>query len=149
MYHREGIFDARKADIWSLGIVFFSLVIGAPPYIKPVAGRVDDTYDYVERGCISQLLYDWERNDFVTLRMLSLINGMLTVDESDRFCITQIFNHPWLRLYKEQYSCHYQQKDVKNKFQSRGRSASTFACGKNTTENESGILIYKVNNNNN
>lgn len=103
--------------------MFFSMVIGAPPYIKPIVGRLDDTYDYVERGCIAKLLYDWERNDYVTLRMLNLMNGMLTVNEDDRLSILQIVQHPWLNLYKEQYSTHVKQQQ-KHKKQKKRRKMS-------------------------
>ena len=80
------------------------MAVGAPPYKKP--NRDDDCYhNFIKKGNIAQLLYQWQRHHYVTERMLSLLKSMLNVNESQRFTMDQVIQSPWLRTY---YSRYYQ-----------------------------------------
>eukprot|EP01084_Bolivina_argentea_P249857 418433_1 len=35
VYKKKEIFDAKGADCWSLSVVFFIMIIGCPPWLKP------------------------------------------------------------------------------------------------------------------
>eukprot|EP01084_Bolivina_argentea_P149017 260415_1 len=35
VYRKEGMFDARSADCWSLAVCFFMMCFGCAPYYKP------------------------------------------------------------------------------------------------------------------
>merc|ERR1719336_1635304 len=101
VYAKKGSFDARKADVWSLGVVLFCMLVGSPPYNKPISS--DQAYLYIKNGIIDQLLFQWERNHFITVKVLSLLHSMLNFNQSERFLVDDVIEHPWLSLYYHKY----------------------------------------------
>jgi len=101
VFSKRGVFDARKADVWSLGVVLFCMLVGSPPYNKPTEG--DQAFVYIRRGLIDQLLFQWERNHFITVKVLSLLHSMLDADAESRFLMDDVVQHSWLSLYYQKY----------------------------------------------
>jgi len=102
VFSKEGPFDARKADVYSLGVCFFCLAIGAPPYKTPTS--TDKGYaDYISKGKIANLLFSWRRHHYVTERMLSLLGILLEPDENRRPTMDDVVHTPWLRSYYQRY----------------------------------------------
>merc|ERR1719242_2884511 len=102
VYREKVVFDARKSDVWSLGVVLFSLAIGAPPFQKP--SPRDEAFQFIESAEIPQLLRSWRRQNYATARLVQLLHEMLSVDESQRFLMENVLRHPWLSIYYQQYS---------------------------------------------
>merc|ERR1712079_733219 len=81
--------------------VLFCMLVGSPPYNKPVDS--DQAYLYIKNGIIDQLLFQWERNHFITVKVLSLLHSMLDYNPQSRFLVDDVVEHPWLSLYYHKY----------------------------------------------
>ena len=97
VYGKKEIFQANKADIWSLGVSLFMMIIGAPPYNKPI--DKDITFQYIKYKQIAKLLQEWGRIKYVTSNLHDLLTKMLTFDEDKRITLDEIIKHPWIKHY--------------------------------------------------
>ena len=88
---------ANQADIWSLGVCLFMMIIGAPPYNKPI--DKDITFQYVKYKQIAKLLQEWGRIKYVTSNLHDLLTRMMCVEEEKRITMQEIVRHPWIRHY--------------------------------------------------
>ena len=102
VHEMKHLFDARAADIWSLGVVLFMLIVGAAPFLRfvifpeinsifgshfvyflvrrPV--RSEFGYEKIADGKLAELLKSWNRLHYVTEPMLDLLTRMLQKEES-------------------------------------------------------------------
>jgi serine/threonine protein kinase len=97
VYAKKEEFRANKADIWSLGVCLFMMIIGAPPYNKP--HKKDAGYRFIAEEKITKLLYSWNRIKYVTPNLYDLMERMLCCDEKRRISMTEIVRHDWLKIY--------------------------------------------------
>lgn len=95
VYGKKEAFDARKADMWSLGVSFFMMMIGAPPYKLPLA--TDDHFPFVEQHDVMAILRRWGRQHYIGKEAESLLNGLLHVDETQRLSVHQLQHHLYFR----------------------------------------------------
>jgi len=88
---KDDIKDAYKIDVWSLGIVLFSMLNKFYPY---------DPNDLAKR-IQTEVLYPniyvvYEREKF-SKNYIHLVESMLTGDPKTRISISEILSHPWLQ----------------------------------------------------
>ncbi|KAF1323239.1 Camk protein kinase, partial [Globisporangium splendens] len=93
-WQQHEFYDGLKADIWSLGVLLFIVVIGVPPF--ETASESDARFRVVKSQGIGQLLCIWQMESRVTDELRSLLNGMLQVDVRERLPIDKVCSHPWL-----------------------------------------------------
>eukprot|EP01084_Bolivina_argentea_P069181 125936_1 len=93
IYYRKRVFDARSADCWSLGVCFFMMIVGSPPYTVP--SKKDPILRLLLKGQYVEVLSAWQRIDYVTVRMLDLLRRII-VKEKYRLNIEAIRRHPFL-----------------------------------------------------
>lgn len=89
-------YAADLADIWSCGVVLFTLLAGNTPWSKPVQGRdeygrLNEYSEYVQ----SHGRPDDELWSGLPTEVLSLLRGMLCVDAEKRYSLDTIRRHPW------------------------------------------------------
>merc|ERR1712228_691805 len=88
VYGKKLTFDARKADIWSLGVSFFMMIVGAPPYKLPLDN--DDHFPFIQANDVNAILKRWGREQYINKKLECLLNNMLQIDERKRYSIHDI-----------------------------------------------------------
>jgi len=94
VYARK-VYDAKKADIWSLGVMLFMMLIGAPPYEVPTS--TCPAFFYVVNGHLRKVLQHWKRLRFVTEDALDLMVKIFKF-ENERISMEDILKHPFLQV---------------------------------------------------
>ena len=89
-------YDAAKADIWSLGIIFYSMLSGALPF-KVAAASKCERYALVQQRGMRLLC---EANGF-SAEATSLLEGMLASDPARRLSAAQVLKSSWVTAGSE------------------------------------------------
>ena len=84
----------KKVDMWALGCVLYTMVVGFPPFYS----NTQDTNDINEKVINGkyQFLKPWF--DEVSNECKCLISNLLTVDPQKRYSIEQLLSDPWLNI---------------------------------------------------
>ncbi|GAB9471762.1 Camk protein kinase [Globisporangium polare] len=91
----DEFYDGLKADMWSLGVLLFILVTGAPPF--ETSGESDARFRVVKHQGVGQLLCIWQMENRVNDELRDLLSRMLIVDPNERISIGQVCSHSWLQ----------------------------------------------------
>ncbi|PPQ73641.1 hypothetical protein CVT24_007627 [Panaeolus cyanescens] len=85
----ERPYDAEPVDVWGVGVILFTLLVGNTPWDEPTA-KSPEFRSYVE-GTI--FTYDpWKR---IGGDAMSLLRGMLTINPKERMTLDDVMSHPW------------------------------------------------------
>jgi calcium-dependent protein kinase len=87
-------YDPVKADIWSLGVMWFILLTGSR--LVPIASREDKNFLALEQHGVSAVLDKWGYSQRVSPATTSLLSRMLCVDPSERVTLSEILASPVL-----------------------------------------------------
>jgi len=93
VFAKQRAFDARAADVWSLGVILFMMIVGGSPYQKP--DKTDATFAYIMNDEIELLLEQWGRSQFVTPVIVDLM-ARIFKKEKHRLNVDEIRKHPFL-----------------------------------------------------
>ncbi|ODV87948.1 hypothetical protein CANARDRAFT_182790, partial [[Candida] arabinofermentans NRRL YB-2248] len=82
----------KKVDIWAIGCVLYTLVVGFPPFYSTTQDSKDISIK-VSKGDY-KFLSPWF--DEVSNECKNLISNLLTVDPEKRYSIDQLLKDPWM-----------------------------------------------------
>ena len=119
----EEPYDARKADVWSLGMILFECVFGEPLYTK-VGGCDGSGYWAAMHNKLSKyILSSFSNAKCVNAKLLVLLSGMLNCDEAERLNSYQILQSRWFKSYFKRYQGKFE-KNAREKRKSLQRNKS-------------------------
>lgn len=88
-------YDPTKADVWSLGVMLFIMLIGAPPV--ETASSADARYRYIVSRGVRKLIHRWGLTDELPADAIDLIESMLQIDPARRMTMDAVVAHPFLK----------------------------------------------------
>lgn len=105
-----------KADIWSLGCILYQLLCGKALYRIPDY-QVDPGYYCILHQKLEMHLTIHKLDKYFNKKILSLIKGMLTINESKRLNALQVLKCEWFSAYYKRYSQRIERKSHSQKLQ--------------------------------
>jgi len=87
------IYDGRKADIFSLGVIFYTLLQGTFPFIKP--SKNDLHYNLIINGQYEQF-WKFRGCDGISDEFKDLFNRMISYDPAHRPFAHELRHHPFM-----------------------------------------------------
>ena len=103
----------EAADVFSCGVILFVLVTGKLPFSKAVIN--DDDYREIATKDLENFWFKKEKKiGSMSNEFKSLISLMLAYDPIERPTVSEILEHPWLKLFtptKEQMDEEFNQRD--------------------------------------
>lgn len=87
-------YDPVKADIWSLGVMWFILLTGSR--LVPIASRTDRSFVALEKHGVQVVLEKWGYAGRVSSSTIGLLARMLAVNPLERIDLDEILAHPVL-----------------------------------------------------
>ena len=93
------IYDGRQIDIFSVGVVLFSLVRGLFPFGE--ARSSDYWYNLLRQGQYDQYFSRLDSKGLLSPEFKDLVTSIFQENGADRPTIEQIRAHPWMQMEQD------------------------------------------------
>ena len=100
----------EKCDIWSLGVIFYVLLCGYPPF------NGDTDVEIIQNVQKGKFIFPEEEWGIISSEAKDLIKKMLTYEPSKRISAKEVLLHPWFSHYEEQLVSKEDRADLLNQF---------------------------------
>ena len=91
--HEQRQYNAKEIDIFSLGVIIFSIVVGRFPFEKATMDNY--YYSLIKREMVEEF-FSGSRSAHLSPEFKELMMKMFAYDGSKRPTISEIKNHPWM-----------------------------------------------------
>ena len=81
-------YDGKKSDIWSMGVLLYTMVVGKPPWDNA------NIQSLFQKIMMEQISFP----SHVSKQCKNLISMMLKVNPTERASMEEILSHPWLEM---------------------------------------------------
>lgn len=102
-----------KADIFSLGCILFKMSAGKPLFTIP--DKTDPGFFHLYYGKMPKYLDQLRLKPYFSKKSLSLIKGLLKIEESERFNSMEILQCDWFETYYKRYAPRIKKKSKAQK----------------------------------
>ena len=85
----------NRIDTWALGILLYEMVHGDAPYGEDTP--IPDKMEFIKRD------KEFEYDSTLSIDLLDLIKSILVPNPNERITLTEIFNHPWMKKFEQNY----------------------------------------------
>jgi len=85
----------EKADIWSLGVMLFVMLVGAPPYECP--SLTNPAFRFIISGHLRDVLAHWKRLPLISSDALDVMEKIFK-PESKRISMQELRQHKYVGL---------------------------------------------------
>ena len=80
----------QSADLWSVGVVVYILLVGYPPFMKDTQAEL---FQQIRTGAWEFLEEDWEH---ISSEAQELVSNLLVVDPAQRWTVEQALKSAWI-----------------------------------------------------
>lgn len=84
---QPGSYSAEAADLWSLGVILYTLLVGHYPFFD---SSTQNLFSKVRSGC-------YQVPEHVSELARSLISSLLAYEPGSRVSASEILEHPWFK----------------------------------------------------
>ena len=94
MNSEGAVYDGKKADMWSCGVVLYAMLTSRYPFQRPedmTLGRAQHMQTLIARTLTGDYLIPTN----ISHECADILRGLLTVDPEKRFSVKDVFSHPW------------------------------------------------------
>ncbi|ETW07308.1 CAMK/CAMKL protein kinase [Aphanomyces invadans] len=88
-------YDPVAADMWSLGVLLFIMIVGSPPMEKPTAE--DERFVLIHKDGIQGLLAAWKIDDRFSSDAVAVLDSLMCVQPRRRLTMSALLRHPFLQ----------------------------------------------------
>jgi len=91
------VYDPKRADVWSLGVLLFILLTGSPLFADE--DRCAPTLRVLNKYGVAKILELWGLKRLISRPTINLLSCMLQVQPQHRLSAEQVARHPALRRF--------------------------------------------------